>query len=167
MGCFAVTAGVGLEKWVDYYESRLDDYGIIMMKILADRLAEAFAEHMHERIRKELWGYARDEQLEVKSLLKEEYSGIRPAPGYPACPEHSEKKVLFDLLDVEKNTGIFLTENFAMYPAASVSGFYFAHPDAKYFALGKISREQVAEYAERKNISFELAEKYLNTNLNY
>jgi 5-methyltetrahydrofolate--homocysteine methyltransferase len=105
--------------------------------------------------------------LEVKSLLKEEYSGIRPAPGYPACPEHSEKKVLFDLLDVEKNTGIFLTENFAMYPAASVSGFYFAHPDAKYFALGKISREQVAEYAERKNISFELAEKYLNTNLNY
>ena len=167
MGCFAVTAGVGLEKWVDYYESKLDDYGIIMMKILADRLAEAFAEHMHERIRKELWGYARGEQLEVKSLLKEEYSGIRPAPGYPACPEHSEKKVLFDLLDVEKNTGIFLTENFAMYPAASVSGFYFAHPDSKYFALGKISREQVAEYAERKNISFELAEKYLNTNLNY
>jgi len=167
IGCFAVTAGAGLEKWVDYYESRLDDYGIIMMKILADRLAEAFAEKMHEKIRKELWGYASGEQLEVKSLLKEEYSGIRPAPGYPACPEHSEKKILFDLLDVEKNTGILLTENFAMYPAASVSGFYFAHPDSKYFALGKINKEQVTEYAERKNISFELAEKYLNTNLNY
>lgn len=167
MGCFAVTAGVGLEKWVDYYQGNLDDYGIIMMKILADRLAEAFAEQMHKKIRKEFWGYASDEQLELKSLLKEEYIGIRPAPGYPACPEHSEKKILFDLLDVEKYTGIFLTENFAMYPAASVSGFYFAHPDSKYFALGKISREQVAEYAERKNISFELAEKYLNTNLNY
>jgi len=167
MGCFAVTAGVGLEKWVDYYENRLDDYGIIMMKILADRLAEAFAEKMHEQVRKVLWGYARSEQLEVKSLLKEEYSGIRPAPGYPACPEHSEKKILFDLLEVEKNTGIFLTENFAMYPAASVSGFYFAHPDSKYFALGKISREQVSDYAERKNIDFDLAEKYLNTNLNY
>lgn len=167
MGCFAVTAGVGLEKWVDYYQGNLDDYGIIMMKILADRLAEAFAEQMHKKIRKEFWGYASDEQLELKSLLKEEYIGIRPAPGYPACPEHSEKKILFDLLDVEKHTGIFLTENFAMYPAASVSGFYFAHPDSKYFALGKISREQVAEYAERKNISFELAEKYLNTNLNY
>jgi 5-methyltetrahydrofolate--homocysteine methyltransferase len=167
MGCFAVTAGVGLEKWVDYYQGNLDDYGIIMMKILADRLAEAFAEQMHKKIRKEFWGYASDEQLELKSLLKEEYIGIRPAPGYPACPEHSEKKILFDLLDVEKQTGIFLTENFAMYPAASVSGFYFAHPDSKYFALGKISKEQVAAYAERKNISFELAEKYLNTNLNY
>jgi 5-methyltetrahydrofolate--homocysteine methyltransferase len=167
MGCFAVTAGAGLEKWVDYYQGNLDDYGIIMMKILADRLAEAFAEQMHKKIRKEFWGYESDEQLELKSLLKEEYIGIRPAPGYPACPEHSEKKILFDLLDVEKHTGIFLTENFAMYPAASVSGFYFAHPDSKYFALGKISKEQVAEYAERKNISFELAEKYLNTNLNY
>ena len=167
MGCFAVTAGVGIEQWVTYYESRLDDYGIIMMKILADRLAEAFAEQMHKMIRKEYWGYAIDEHLELKSLLKEEYMGIRPAPGYPACPEHSEKKILFDLLDVEKQTGIFLTENFAMYPAASVSGFYFAHPDSRYFALGKISKEQVADYAERKNISFELAEKYLNTNLNY
>jgi 5-methyltetrahydrofolate--homocysteine methyltransferase len=122
---------------------------------------------MHEKIRKELWGYSGSEQLELTSLLREEYVGIRPAPGYPACPEHSEKKLLFDLLDVENKTGIFLTENFAMYPAASVSGFYFAHPDSRYFALGKISREQVADYALRKNISFELAEKYLNTNLNY
>ena len=167
MGCFAVTAGAGLEKWVDYYESRLDDYGIIMMKILADRLAEAFAEMMHEKIRKELWGYATNEQLEVKSLLKEEYRGIRPAPGYPACPEHSEKKILFDLLEVEKNTGIYLTENFAMYPAASVSGLYFAHPESKYFNVGKIGKDQVLEYHKRKGMSIAEIERWLAPILNY
>jgi 5-methyltetrahydrofolate--homocysteine methyltransferase len=138
-----------------------------MVKVLSDRLAEAFAELMHKKVRKEFWGYSKEEDLPVQQLLKEEYVGIRPAPGYPACPEHSEKKVMFDLLEAEKHTGIFLTENFAMYPAASVSGFYFGHPQSHYFGLGKIGKEQVADYARRKGISFETAEKYLNTNLNY
>jgi 5-methyltetrahydrofolate--homocysteine methyltransferase len=138
-----------------------------MVKILADRLAEAFAERMHQRIRKEYWGYDKEEHLEVPALLHEEYRGIRPAPGYPACPEHSEKKTLFDLLDAERQCDIQLTENFAMYPGASVSGFYFAHPDSRYFNLGKISRDQVADYARRKGITIERAEKLLQPNLNY
>ena len=167
IGCFAVTAGLGLEEWAGYYESRLDDYSAILIKILADRLAEAFAERMHQLVRKKYWGYDRGESLSIPGLLKEEYRGIRPAPGYPACPEHSEKKILFDLLDVEKHTGIVLTENFAMYPAASVSGFYFAHPESRYFALDKIGKDQVADYARRKNITIEQAEKLLSTNLNY
>jgi 5-methyltetrahydrofolate--homocysteine methyltransferase len=167
IGCFAVTAGLGLEEWTGYYESQLDDYSAILIKILADRLAEAFAERLHQLVRKEYWGYDREEFLSIPGLLKEEYKGIRPAPGYPACPEHSEKKILFDLLDVEKHIGIVLTENFAMYPAASVSGFYFAHPESCYFALDKIGKDQVADYARRKNISIEQAEKLLNTNLNY
>jgi 5-methyltetrahydrofolate--homocysteine methyltransferase len=167
IGCFAVTAGLGIEEWVSYYESQLDDYSAILVKILSDRLAEAFAERLHQLVRKEYWGYAREENLDLAAILKEEYQGIRPAPGYPACPEHSEKDLLFSLLDAEKHTGISLTENFAMYPAAAVSGFYFAHPESHYFALGKIAKDQVIDYAKRKNISLELAEKLLNTNLNY
>jgi len=167
IGCFAVTAGLGLEEWASYYESQLDDYSAILVKILSDRLAEAFAERLHQLVRKEYWGYAREENLDLTAILKEKYQGIRPAPGYPACPEHSEKNLLFFLLDAEKHTGINLTENFAMYPAASVSGFYFAHPESHYFALGKIGKDQVTDYARRKNISLELAEKLLNTNLNY
>ena len=167
IGCFAVTAGLGLEEWVTYYESHLDDYSTILLKILSDRLAEAFAERMHQLVRRDFWGYARNEKLDITGILKEEYSGIRPAPGYPACPEHSEKKVLFALLDAEKHTGISLTENFAMYPAASVCGFYFAHPKSHYFDLGKIGKDQVSDYAGRKKISVEQAEKLLNTNLNY
>jgi 5-methyltetrahydrofolate--homocysteine methyltransferase len=167
IGCFAVTAGLGLEEWVNYYEGQLDDYSTILIKILSDRLAEAFAERLHLLVRKELWGYAKDENLDILAILKEKYQGIRPAPGYPACPEHSEKNVLFGLLDPEKRTSISLTESFAMYPAASVSGYYFAHQKSHYFDLGKIGKDQVNDYSRRKNISFEQAEKFLNTNLNY
>ncbi len=167
IGFFAVTAGLGLEEWVAYYESQLDDYSAILVKILTDRLAEAFAERLHQIVRKDFWGYAQEEDLDVAALLKEEYRGIRPAPGYPACPEHSEKTTLFSLLDPEQHTGISLTENFAMYPAASVCGFYFAHPQSHYFAVGKLSKDQVTDYARRKSISQEQAEKLLNTNLNY
>jgi len=167
MGGFAVTAGLGVEEWASVFEQDMDDYSAIMVKILADRLAEAFAENMHLRIRKEFWGYAKDEALDVPSVIREEYQGIRPAPGYPACPEHSEKRVLFDLLSAENKVDIKLTENFAMYPGASVSGFYFSHPQSQYFNLGKLSRDQVADYARRKGISSEKAEKLLNMNLNY
>ncbi len=167
IGCFAVTAGLGIEEWVTWYERQLDDYSAILVKILSDRLAEAFAERLHQLVRKEYWGYAREETLDLTAILKEEYQGIRPAPGYPACPEHSEKNLLFSLLDAEKHTGISLTENYAMYPAAAVCGYYFAHPESHYFALGKIGKDQVTDYARRKNISLELAEKLLNTNLNY
>jgi len=165
IGGFAVTAGIGVEKWVEKYEAEHDDYNAIMIKIIADRLAEAFAELMHERVRKEFWGYAANEDLNLNDLIKGKYRGIRPAIGYPACPEHSEKQVLFDLMDVENKTGISLTESFAMYPAASVSGFYFAHSQSKYFNLGKIDDEQLADYAKRKDISLELATKYLSVNL--
>jgi 5-methyltetrahydrofolate--homocysteine methyltransferase len=167
IGGFAVSAGTGLEKWIEKYESDNDDYGSIMMKILADRFAEAFAELMHEKVRKEFWGYAPDENVPIAEILHEKYQGIRPAPGYPACPEHSEKRELFDFLDAEKHTGIFLTENFAMYPAASVSGYYFAHPQAQYFNLGKISKDQVEDYARRKNLTVEEVERLLNVNVNY
>jgi len=167
IGGFVVTAGVGIEKWVTHYEKQGDDYSSFMLKIMADRLAEAFAELMHKKVRKEYWGYARQENLDITSLLKENYKGIRPAPGYPACPEHSEKLTLFDLLQAEKNTGISLTENFAMYPAASVSGYYFMHPFSQYFNLGKLSRDQVRDYSKRKGISLVVAEKYLKQNLNY
>jgi len=167
IGGFAVSAGTGLEKWIEKYEADNDDYGSIMMKILADRFAEAFAELMHEKVRKEFWGYAANENVPIVEILHEKYQGIRPAPGYPACPEHSEKRELFDLLDAEKNTGIFLTENFAMYPAASVSGYYFAHSQAQYFNLGKISKDQVEDYAHRKNLTVEEVERLLNVNLNY
>ena len=167
IGLFSVTAGLGLEKWVDYYTKENDDYSSILLKILTDRLAEAFAERMHQLVRKEFWGYAKDETLDTRGLLKEEYIGIRPAPGYPACPDHSEKRILFDLLEVEKHAEILLTENYAMYPAASVSGFYFANPGSRYFALGKVAKDQILDYANRKSCSFEEAELLLNSNLNY
>jgi len=167
LGGFAVTAGIGLEKWVIKFEAENDDYSSIMIKILADRLAEAFAELMHHRVRKEFWGYAAGESLGMDEILREKYKGIRPAPGYPACPEHSEKRVLFDILQAEEKAGIVLTENFAMYPAASVSGYYFAHPQAQYFNLGRIGKDQVQDYATRKNLSIEEVERLLNVNLNY
>lgn len=167
MGAFAVTAGIGIESLIEAYEKDHDDYNSIMIKAVADRLAEAFAELMHEKIRKELWGYASDESLNNELLIKEKYQGIRPAPGYPACPDHTEKQKLFDLLEVQKNTGISLTESFAMYPAASVSGFYFMHEEAKYFGLGKIAKDQVEDYARRKYWPLEKVEKWLAPILSY
>lgn len=166
-GGFAVTTGQGIETLIEKYKADHDDYSEIMVKALADRLAEAFAELLHKKVRTELWGYADGENLDNSELIKEKYQGIRPAPGYPACPDHTEKRLLFDLLEVEKNTGIELTESFAMYPASSVSGFYFSHPESKYFGLGKIGKDQVQEYADRKGMSFELMEKWLAPNLNY
>lgn len=166
-GGFAVTAGIGIEKLIEQYEKEHDDYKVIMIKALADRLAEAFAELMHKKVRTEWWGYAKGEDLLSDELIKEKYQGIRPAPGYPACPDHTEKRLLFDLLQVEKNTGIELTESFAMYPASSVSGFYFSHPDSKYFGLGKIGKDQIENYSKRKNMSVEEVEKWLAPNLNY
>ena len=138
-----------------------------MIKAIADRLAEAFAEKMHELVRKEFWGYSKNENLSSEGLIKEDYAGIRPAPGYPACPDHTEKRILFDLLQVEKNTGIILTENFAMHPASAVSGFYFSHPESKYFGVGKIQKDQVEDYAKRKGESVEYIEKWLAPNLGY
>jgi 5-methyltetrahydrofolate--homocysteine methyltransferase len=167
MGGFAVTAGIGIEKLVEAYEKDHDDYHSIMIKAIADRLAEAFAEHMHERVRKEFWGYAAAEQLSNEDLIKEEYRGIRPAPGYPACPDHTEKRILFNLLQAEDAVQIHLTENFAMHPASSVSGFYFSHPESKYFGLGKINKDQVEEYAARKGESIQYIEKWLSPNLGY
>ncbi len=166
-GAFAVTTGIGLEKWITKFEKDHDDYSSIMMKALADRLAEAFAELMHARVRKEFWAYAKNESLANEDLIKEQYQGIRPAPGYPACPDHTEKGILFDLLEVEKNTGIQITESYAMYPTASVSGFYFSHPQSTYFGVGKISMDQVKDYAQRKNISLEETERWLAPWLGY
>ena len=167
LGGFAVTTGHGLDAIVKAFEARHDDYSAIMVKALADRLAEAFAERMHEQVRKEFWGYAADEALSNAELIAERYRGIRPAPGYPACPDHTEKRTLFDLLDAEKSAGITLTENFAMVPAASVSGYYFSHPEARYFGLGRIHRDQVEEYARRKGMSLGEAERWLAPNLAY
>jgi 5-methyltetrahydrofolate--homocysteine methyltransferase len=167
VGAFAVTAGLGIESHVSAFERAHDDYNAILLKALADRLAEACAEYMHEQVRKELWGYASDEQLENNALITETYQGIRPAPGYPACPDHMEKATLWRLLDVERNTGIELTDSFAMYPAASVSGWYFAHPQAKYFQVGKIGRDQAEDYAERKGLSVATVERWLAANLGY
>lgn len=161
VGAFAVTAGIGIEKWIKEFEAQHDDYQSILLKALADRLAEASAEYMHEVIRKDLWGYAAAEKWENDELIAEKYQGIRPAPGYPACPEHTEKQTLFQLLNVEENIGISLTESCAMYPAASVSGWYFSHPSAKYFGLGKIAKDQVKDYAKRKGMSQEEAERWL------
>lgn len=167
MGGFAVTTGIGIEKLVEQYEKDHDDYHSIMIKAIADRLAEAFAEKMHELVRKEYWGYAKEEHLSAEELIKENYRGIRPAPGYPACPDHTEKRLLFDLLQAEKNAGITLTESFAMYPAASVSGFYFGHPESKYFGVGKINKDQVEEYAQRKGKDVAFIERWLSPNLGY
>lgn len=167
IGAFAVTTGIGTDKLVEHYEKDHDDYHAIMVKAIADRLAEAFAELMHERVRREFWGYAPDENLDNESLVKEKYEGIRPAPGYPACPEHTEKSKLFNLLDAENATDITLTDSFAMFPTAAVSGWYFSHPDSKYFGVSKIDKDQVEDYAERKGMDFEEAEKWLGPNLGY
>ncbi|HEY5626765.1 MAG TPA: vitamin B12 dependent-methionine synthase activation domain-containing protein, partial [Nitrospira sp.] len=166
VGAFAVTAGIGLDAVCREFDQDHDDYNSIMAKALADRLAEAFAEYLHKKIRVE-WGYGKLEQLTHEELIKEKYRGIRPAPGYPACPDHTEKRLLFDLLSVEKNAGITLTESFAMLPAAAVSGFYFAHPAAKYFAVGKIGKDQVEDYANRKGMDLPTIERWLSPNLNY
>ncbi len=166
-GGFAVTTGIGVDELVAEFEANYDDYNSIMAKALADRLAEAFAERMHERVRKEFWGYAKEEQLTNQELIKEEYAGIRPAPGYPACPEHTEKGTLFNLLDAENRIGLRLTESYAMYPTAAVSGFYFAHPQSRYFGLGKITKDQIDDYAVRKQMPVEEVERWLSPNLAY
>ncbi|MCF6170231.1 MAG: methionine synthase [Bacteroidales bacterium] len=165
IGAFVATTGLGIEKQLQVFEADNDDYSAIMLKVLADRLAEAFAELLHQKVRKEYWGYAADEQLGLSEILHERYRGIRPAPGYPACPEHSEKRTLFELLNVEEKIGVKLTENFAMYPAASVSGYYFAHPDAQYFQVGKLLPDQLEDYSERKNLETEAVKKLLAMNL--
>jgi 5-methyltetrahydrofolate--homocysteine methyltransferase len=167
IGAFAVTAGIGIEKIVAEFEKNHDDYNSIMTKALADRLAEAFAEHLHERVRKEFWGYAPEESFKNDELVNEEYRGIRPAPGYPAQPDHTEKVTLFNLLEVEGHTHISLTESLAMYPAASVCGLYFAHPEAKYFPVGKLSKDQVEDYAQRKGMSVDEVERWLSPVLGY
>ena len=163
IGGFAVTTGIGIEKWVKQFEDANDDFSAILLKALADRFAEAFAERMHERVRKEFWGYEQAENLTSEELINEKYKGIRPAPGYPACPDHTEKATLFELLDATKNTEIFLTESFAMYPAASVSGWYIAQPEAKYFGIPNIDKDQLADYAARKNMELATAERWLQS----
>ncbi len=167
LGAFAVTAGIGLDEHVARLEAAHDDYSAIMLKALADRLAEAFAERLHQRVRTELWGYASDEDLDNAALIAEQYRGIRPAPGYPACPDHTEKATLWQLLDVERAAGISLTESFAMLPTAAVSGWYFAHPEARYFAVGKIGQDQAEDYASRKGWRLGMAERWLAPNLGY
>jgi 5-methyltetrahydrofolate--homocysteine methyltransferase len=167
MGAFVVTAGIGEEERVRAFEQAHDDYSAILLKALCDRLAEALAEQLHERVRKEFWGYAADEQLNNEQLIDEQYRGIRPAPGYPACPEHTEKGPLFDLLDAPAAIGVSLTESYAMLPMASVSGFYLSHPQARYFAVGKIERDQVEDYARRKGWDLATAERWLAPNLAY
>jgi 5-methyltetrahydrofolate--homocysteine methyltransferase len=166
IGGFVVTAGLNIEEQVKKFEAQHDDYSSIMLKALADRLAEAFAEHLHERVRKEFWGYAPSEQLPNEDLIKEKYQGIRPAPGYPACPDHTEKTTLFTLLDAQNQIGVELTESLAMMPAASVSGWYFAHPQSKYFGVGKIELDQVHDIAKRKGITNERMERWLSPCLN-
>ncbi len=167
VGAFAVTAGIGIDEHVERFEKQHDDYNAIILKALADRLAEASAEYLHERVRREFWGYAAGEQLSNDELIAEQYKGIRPAPGYPACPDHTEKSKLWTLLDVESGIDLCLTDSYAMFPTAAVSGFYFAHPDARYFSVGKIDRDQVESFAERKGISVVEAEKWLAPSLGY
>jgi 5-methyltetrahydrofolate--homocysteine methyltransferase len=165
IGCFCVTTGFGVDEKATEFEKQLDDYNSILIKALGDRLAEAFAEYLHRKVRTEIWGYAAEESLTNQDLIAEEYTGIRPAPGYPACPDHLEKPTIWKLLKVEESIGVRLTESMAMWPAASVSGYYFAHPESKYFGVGKIKNDQVEDYAKRRNISNELATKWLNPNI--
>ena len=165
IGCFCVTTGFGVDEKAAEFEKQLDDYNSILVKALGDRLAEAFAEYLHLKVRKEIWGYAYDENLSNDDLIKENYKGIRPAPGYPACPDHLEKPTIWKLLNVEQEIGVKLTESMAMWPAASVSGYYFANPESKYFGLGKIKEDQVTDYAKRRNITFEEAKKWLSPNI--
>jgi 5-methyltetrahydrofolate--homocysteine methyltransferase len=167
IGGFAVTTGIGGDELAKSFEKKHDDYSSIMSKALADRLAEAFAELLHERVRKEFWGYSKAESLSIDDLIAEKYKGIRPAAGYPACPDHTEKRTLFDLLQAEKNTSIQLTESFAMHPGAAVSGLCFAHPQAKYFPVGKIEKDQIQDYAIRKGLDIKTVERWLAPNLNY
>jgi len=165
MGAFCVTTGFGVDEWADEYRENLDDYNSIMVKALGDRLAEAFAEYLHEQIRKEIWGYAPDETLTTESMIEENYAGIRPAPGYPACPDHLEKPTIWKLLKVEEEIGVTLTESMAMWPAAAVSGYYFANPESRYFGLGKIKEDQVIDYAKRRSISTDKATRWLSPNI--
>ena len=165
MGCFCVTTGFGVDEWAAEFEKDLDDYNSIMVKALADRFAEAFAEYLHEKVRKEIWGYAPEEQLSTEAMIEEVYKGIRPAPGYPACPDHLEKPTIWKLLNVEKEIGVTLTESMAMWPASSVSGYYFGNPESKYFGLGKIKEDQVIDYAKRRSISTDKATKWLSPNI--
>jgi 5-methyltetrahydrofolate--homocysteine methyltransferase len=167
MGGFAVTAGIGAPELVKQFEDNHDDYNAILTKALADRLAEAFTELLHEKVRKQIWGYAPNEELTNEELIKEQYDGIRPAPGYPAQPDHTEKRILFDLLEAEEKAGITLTEHFAMHPAASVSGLYFAHPESTYFNVGNFEKDQIEDYARRKGMSVKEIERWLGPNLNY
>ena len=173
VGGFICTAGIGAEELAKSYQDAGDDYSAIMVKALADRLAEACAEWLHERVRKEHWGYAPDEALSNEDLIREQYKGIRPAPGYPACPDHTEKGTLFRLLDPEADfnrpgrAGVFLTEHYAMFPTAAVSGWYFAHPEAQYFAVGKIDKDQAESYSRRKGQDIEVSERWLMPNLGY
>jgi 5-methyltetrahydrofolate--homocysteine methyltransferase len=167
VGCFAVTAGLGAPERVAAFRKELDDYSAILLESLADRLAEAFAERLHQRVRTEFWGHAQEERLTNDDLIAERYTGIRPAPGYPACPDHTEKRTIWDLLDVERNAGIELTESMAMWPGAAVSGVYYSHPQSQYFVVGRLGRDQVADYAERKGWTLAEAERWLSPNLGY
>jgi 5-methyltetrahydrofolate--homocysteine methyltransferase len=167
VGAFAVTAGFGEDEEVTRFKAAHDDYSAILLSSLADRLAEAFAEHLHARVRRDYWGYARDEQLSCADLIAEKYRGIRPAPGYPCQPDHTEKATLFKLLDASDRTGIALTESFAMWPGPSICGLYFSHPESRYFGVGKIEQDQVADYAKRKGWTLAEAERWLKTNLAY
>jgi 5-methyltetrahydrofolate--homocysteine methyltransferase len=167
IGAFAVTSGIGIEPHLERFHAGHDDYSSIMLKVIADRLAEAFAERLHERVRREFWGYAADEHLNNDQLIKEEYRGIRPAPGYPACPDHTQKATLWKLIDPPKHADMQITESFAMYPTAAVSGWYLSHPKSRYFAVGKIDLDQVRNYAARKKISLDEAQRWLSPNLGY
>jgi 5-methyltetrahydrofolate--homocysteine methyltransferase len=167
IGGFAVTTGIGIETKIKAFEANHDDYNSILLKALADRLAEAFAERMHELVRKEYWAFDKNESLTNEDLIKEKYIGIRPAPGYPACPDHTEKTTLFEILNATKDAEIILTESMAMYPTAAVSGWYFSHPDSKYFGIGKISKDQLLDYAKRKDMTTEKMERWLGSVLNY
>ncbi|MDC3105294.1 methionine synthase, partial [bacterium] len=165
IGAFVCTAGLGIEKPLANYEKELDDYNIILLKAIADRLAEALTEFMHEKIRKEIWAYSRNENYSNDELIEEKYIGIRPAPGYTACPDHTEKLKIFKLLNAEKNIGVSLTESMAMTPNSSVSGYYFSHPKSKYFTVGKIKDDQIKDYAKRKEMSINEVEKWLQSNI--
>jgi 5-methyltetrahydrofolate--homocysteine methyltransferase len=167
IGAFAVTAGIGIDQKVREFEAAHDDYNAILLKALADRLAEACAEYMHKQVRVKYWGYAPEEALANDALIAEAYQGIRPAPGYPACPDHTEKETLWRLLDVEDAIGITLTESYAMVPTAAVSGFYYSHPESDYFAVGKVLRDQVEDYAARKGLSVSVTERWLASILGY
>ena len=166
-GAFAVTAGLGSSEKVEQFKAEHDDYSAIMIEAVADRLAESFAEWLHKYVRTTLWGYVPDEALDNEALIGEKYKGIRPAPGYPACPEHSQKETIWRLLDVNENTGIVLTDGYAMWPGAAVSGFYFSHPESRYFVLGRVAKDQVRDYANRVGWTLEEAERWIGPNLGY